>query len=309
MKKIISTILCMISVWAYGQSDDPWTQYYRSAYIQNPAFSGFDKYTNINLGYKRQWSSFNGAPKDYFLGISHSFDRITTDSMAVVKPQRKTGLSAYVANSDFNITNNFKSSLGYAVHIPITLKYTLAFGLSASFNQTKINTDQLIVRDQQDAMYTNLINAGGKVRYFNIDAGALIYSARFYAGYSALRMVRTRLGNDLNASAESAMRHTWMVGFNRPLNTDWELQPSMLVRIENGLDPLVNIGVRTTYKSSVSAGVSWSVKESISAIAGYEFKNNMSIGYCYDFNTGELNKASRGGHEIVVGIKAFRKRL
>lgn len=299
----------MISVLAYGQSDDPWTQYYRASYIQNPAFSGFEKYTNINVGYKRQWTSFNGAPKDYFFGINHSFDGAPADSMSVAKPQRKTGISAYVANSDFNITNNFKSSLGYAVHIPLTLKYTLAFGLAASFNQTKISTDQLIVRDQQDAMYTNLLNAGGKVRYFNIDAGAVFYSSRFYAGYSALRMVRTRLGNELYGSAESAMRHTWMVGFNRPLNAAWELQPSMLVRVENGLDPIFNMGVRTTYKSSVSAGVSWSIKESISAIVGYEFKNNVSIGYCYDFNTGALNTASRGSHEVLIGIKAFRKTL
>jgi type IX secretion system PorP/SprF family membrane protein len=276
-------------------------------YIQNPAFSGFEKDTDIKLGYKRQWTAFAGAPKDYFLGINHSFDRVTTDSLLNAKPQRKTGISGYIANSDFNLTNNFKSSLGYAVHIPLTMKYTLAFGLAANFEQSKITTDQLIVRDQQDAMYTNLVNAGGKIRYFNIDAGAVFYSTRFSAGYSAVRMVRTRLGNDLSGSTKSAMRHTFMISYSHFLNPTWEIQPSMLMRIENGLDKLFNIGVRTRYKSMISAGVAWSIRESVSVIAGYEFKNNITFGYCYDFNTGALNKASRGSHEVIVGIKPFKK--
>jgi type IX secretion system PorP/SprF family membrane protein len=305
MKKIITSVLFFVAATAYSQVNSPWTQYYQTPYMQNPALSGIENYTDIKLGYKRQWTSFEGAPKDYFLSLSHAFGKPATDSVA--SAQKKMGLSAYVANSDFNLVNNLQGGAAYAVHIPVSSQYSLSFGLAATFSQSKIKTNQLIARDEQDPKYLSVMNAGGALRYFNIDAGAMIYSRRFYAGYSAIRMIRTRLGSELPGDGKSAMRHTLLVGYNHPLNADWELQPSVLVRMENGLDNIYNVNVKARYRSMLWAGVSCAVDRSISILAGYQFRHNLTFGYSYDFNTGKISTNSPGSHEIVLGFMPFNK--
>src|SRR5688572_19773406 len=60
MKKIFTSVLFFVAATAYSQVNSPWTQYYQTPYMQNPALSGIENYTDIKIGYKRQWTSFDG---------------------------------------------------------------------------------------------------------------------------------------------------------------------------------------------------------------------------------------------------------
>ena len=314
MKKIITSILFFVSITTYSQVNSPWTQYFQIPYIQNPALSGIEKYTDLKLGFKRQWSSFDGSPKDYFLGINHVFgkdDAMLADSTSgdagTELPKTKMGLSGYVASSDYNNMSNLQGGAAYAVHIPLSSRYYLSFGIAAAYNHSKADVNDLVVRDKQDVTYINLINAGGALNYFNLDAGAVIYSDRLYAGYAAIRLVRTRMGSDLSGDEESSIRHTFLAGYRHKLGDNWEVQPAMLLRIEKGVENFYNFNVRMRYKSVLWTGVGFTPDQSVSIFAGYQLKNNLTLSYNYDFIIGKLNTISPGSHEIILGIMPFNK--
>src|SRR5690606_34134863 len=101
------------------------------------------------------------------------------------------------------------------------------------YGRTRLSMDKF-VRDKQDAMYLGLMTAGGTLNYFNLDAGATLYGERFYVGYATMRLVHSRIGDDLPGRNESSIRHTVMLGYQYTLNEDWTLQPGMLIRMESG---------------------------------------------------------------------------
>lgn len=311
MKKPLTGILLFFSIITYAQVNNPWTQYYQAPYLQNPALSGIEHYTDIKLGFKRQWATFDGAPRDYFLGINHTFEKTTLPSADSLnndseteKPKRRMGISGYVAGSNYNLIDDLQTGVAYAVHIPLSQQYYLSFGIAATYRNSKADTEELVVRDKEDPVYLDLIQAGGRLNYFNMDAGMFLYSDHLYAGYTAVRLVRVRLGNDLSGNGKSSVRHTALLGYRYEVNSDWEVQPAVLFRMEDGLDNYYNFNVRTRYRKIVWAGIGYSPDISLSLLTGYQFKNHITLSYNYDFNIGTLNK---GSHEIILGIMPFNK--
>ena len=305
MKKIVTGMLLFASTTVFGQINSPWTQYYQVPYLQNPSLSGIENDTDIKLGFKRQWTSFDGAPKNYFLGINHALGERNAENISDNKmPQRKMGISGYIAGSDYNGMSDLQTGVAYAVHIPVTEQYYLSFGIATSYGRTRVSMDQY-VRDKQDAMYLSLMKAGGTLSYFNLDAGATLYADQFYVSYAAMHLVHSRVGDDLPGKNESSIRHTVMLGYRYTVNEDWELQPGMLLRMEGGVKNLYAINVKARYGTSLWGGIGVSVNESLSLLAGYQVTDKLSISYSYDFNIGTLHTASPGSHEFILGIRPF----
>lgn len=309
MKNIIPVLLLLTTSVVYGQVNNPWTQYYQVPYLQNAAFSGIDHDTDLKLGFRRQWTSFDGAPKDYFFGVNHTLgvSRAAGDSLADTPPSLTMGLSGYISGSDYNAISNLQSGFAYAVHIPVAQRYYLSFGMALAYNRSKADMDRYIVRDKEDPMYLSLVNAGGSLHYFDLDAGVTVHSDHFYAGYAADHLVHSRLGNDLEGDATTSVRHTFQAGYRYQLNADWELLPAVLLRMEKGLENLYSVNMKARYKSVAWAGAGFRPDAAVSLFVGYQCRDSLTISYGYDISIGPLNTASPGSHEIILGFRPFTR--
>ncbi|WP_276374879.1 type IX secretion system membrane protein PorP/SprF [Chryseolinea sp. H1M3-3] len=306
MKKIFSLlVLAVILTDAQSQIHSPWTQYNQVPYVQNAALSGIENFTDIKIGYKRQWSNFEGAPKTIFVGVNHTH-ALGNKDIESARPI-KLGFSGYVAHNDYNFIKDTQLSLSYAVHVPLSSAYYLAMGLSTSYNKMKADVQELIIRDTQDPIYTSFLNGNGAVNYFNVDAGVVLYSEKFYAGYSTQRLIRTRFNSDVPGDGEFNLRHALMVGYNYSLNHQWQIQPSVLYRHEAALDDIYNLTLKVRYEKKVWAGVGVRPKASVSLLTGYRINDTFAFSYSYDLSTGRTNTISRGSHELILGILPFNK--
>ncbi|HEY0176010.1 MAG TPA: type IX secretion system membrane protein PorP/SprF, partial [Pedobacter sp.] len=47
-----------------------YTQYVFNSFLVNPAVAGIENYTDVKLGYRKQWDGINGAPETGFFSVN-----------------------------------------------------------------------------------------------------------------------------------------------------------------------------------------------------------------------------------------------
>lgn len=316
MKRLLYSVVLTVAVAhvAYGQLNNPLSQYNQLPYLQNAALSGIEGYTDIKAGFKKQWATFKGAPQTYLLGVNHVFDKSTPSSDAFNAVEKsssqrslKIGVSGYVIENRYNFIRDTQFGLSYAVHVPVSSRYYLSMGLATSYSRFKTDTDELIIRDTQDSFYQDLLAGNGSLNYFNLDAGLVFYSNALHVGYSIQRLARTRFKSDLPGNEESNMRHIVMAGYTLQFNEKWECQPALLFRYESVLKDIYNLSLKFRYNSTLLAGVSYSPGECLSLLTGYRLNKHLSVNYSYDLSIGKTSSVSQGSHEIIIGIMPFNK--
>jgi type IX secretion system PorP/SprF family membrane protein len=316
MKRIVRSIILILTTGhlACGQVNSPLDQYAQLPYLQNAALSGIEEYTDIKSGFKKQWTTFKGAPQSFLLGVSHVFgDRTNlaqTDNMIRTNPARrsiKVGLSGYLIENRFNSIQETQLGLSLAVHVPVSSTYYLSLGLSPNCIRLKMNMDEVIVRDTQDPFYQDLIADNGILNYFDLDGGVILYSDRLHLGYSIQRLARTLFNDNIPKDGSSNMRHAILAGYNIKLSSNLEFRPALLFRYASVLKDIYNVSLKFRYNTNVLAGVAYSHEESISFLTGYRLNNHLAMHYSYSLSVGETSLDSQGSHEIIIGIMPFNK--
>lgn len=60
-----------------------------------------------------------------------------------------------------------------------------------------------------------------------------------------------------------------------------------------------DITARVRFKKFLSGGIGYRWKDAVSIMVGGEYKN-FFLGYCYDYPTSAISRASSGSHEIFL---------
>ncbi|HYG38277.1 MAG TPA: PorP/SprF family type IX secretion system membrane protein [Cytophagales bacterium] len=296
-KAAIAALLCLSVTKGQAQSNNPLTQFYKMPYLYNPAFAGKGNSTDIHLGTKQQWTTFEEAPKGYLLGANTSFGGPASI---------KVGLSGNIIQQNYGVYNSLEGGLSYAVHVPLTSKLNMAMGIATKINKVKADEDDFRIRNEADPFYQSLINSNYALNYFNLDAGLLIYSDQFFAGYSTLRLARTRLGNEFDSKDQSYIRHTGIAGYTYKVNSQVELIPSLMLQMEASLPTLYSANIQARFKEKFSAGAGVGNKAA-SILLGYSLNDFISLNYAYDMSFGEIKQYNSGSHEIILSLKLNKK--
>jgi type IX secretion system PorP/SprF family membrane protein len=306
MKKIASVFyLVTTALCCYGQTNT-WSQYNQMPYLQNPALSGIEKHTVIKAAFKKQWASFNGAPETYFVGASLA-NEIKNIRHKYKSPVR-LGFAGYLAQNTYNSINDLHVGLSHATQIPVSSVYYLSLGISVRYDRSKAQVDELLVRDPTDPFYHRYQGDAGRMNYFTMDAGIILYSQKLYIGYAPQQLVRTRFASDIPGNQKSNINHLFSAGYIHRVNSMWELQPGLLFRYQSSLDDYYNISIKARYDERLIAGFSYSQQEYVSLMLGYKISDYLTLNYSYDLSVGKINTLSQGSHEVIVGIMTFRGR-
>jgi type IX secretion system PorP/SprF family membrane protein len=315
---ILSLVLGGVCVDAKAQSDRPLSQYGRLLYFYNPAAAGMEHFTDLKIGFKQQWRGVNKVPQSYMLAASHAFGGVNLPNFAMygknrsakpmIKHTPKIGVSGYVLQESAGAFADLQTGFSTAAHVPVSKKFYLSAGLTLGYNQVNIDLDDLRVRDTQDAYYQGVIGADGSLRYFSMDVGIMLYSDQTYVGYSAQRLMRVRLNQEMKGSEKSYIRHTALLGHTFSLDQDWEIAPGALVRYEGNLDLLLNMNAKVRYRNMVWVGAGIVPKGSVSGLVGFAPNSRFTFNYSYDYSIAETNEFHFGdSHEIVIGMALFKK--
>lgn len=304
------------------------SQYMLNPYVINPAASSMHQDVDLAMGFRQQWTGFDGAPQTYYVGGTVNIGRrpaqeglaygipISNRKMmgsGIAERKSKHVVGGLAAVDEYGLFQRNSVMASYAYHHPIGEKYYLAAGTSMGWYGMNFGAGNAILENPNDNTFNDFIANGTRANLFDINAGLMFYSDRLFAGYSVYQIGENQieLGNAATPAGLSdtrlAVHHFAMAGYRFTLNEDFDLTPSTIFKLRGPAPPSFDVNVRVDYAQRIFLGLSYRYEDAVSVLAGLHINDWLRVGYAYDYLTSQINNLSSGSHEIVLGVRFDRK--
>lgn len=293
----ISILYCLFyGLNLFGQQLPLYSLFFINSGNLNPANTGILDVSKIYITNRRQWIGFNAAPK--FISVSGEFK---------TNYRAGFGFSAFNDASGGAFTQTgFSLCYGYCVELNSQSK--VSFGLSAIVNQYSFDYLKVKSLAPNDPAITQNIN---KSVVPDASAG-IIYSLcdKLKIGIASQQLIQTRM-SDFNSTNNfnKLIRHNLIsVSYKILIDSNLEIEPSVLVRKTQASPYQTDMNVKLTYKKYAWMGISYRPSEAIAAMLGINYQR-LFVCYGYDFLTSRIGSFSSGSHEIILGYNFANKKV
>lgn len=304
------TILLAFCSMASGQQLPLYSQYLYNKFLLNPAVAGSDGYTSVNLTAREQWVGYYGAPRTFSFSVQ---GRLLKKSYILKHPNaRRTvyrpatdgrvGLGGYVFSDRNGLVQRTGFQFSYAYHMWLRNETQFSMGLAFTGYHYKIDEKQINFEDPNEPWLNDNLRRG----IFIPDAsfGAYLLNARYNIGFSAEELFEAsaKIGEQSYKNFQ-LKRHYYLFGsYFFELNTQMEVEPSLLFMMSEQLEPQADIGVTYIYNKAFWAGLAYRTSGALIANLGVKYQN-VFIGYAFDFTLQEIQRVTYGTHEITMALK------
>lgn len=327
MKKIYFLFFLMMAFAAplAAQQQFELAQYFQNPHALNPAFTGIEKYWQVNAGYRKLWAGSDYAPSQAFTSVNGSFYKpdIRLNSIRISRPEAyeenlsnreyrkmnaRHGLGAYYGYITNGVSTDGQGGLTYAYHMPLTRKLSMSVGAGVAYANTYLVGGQYKVRHTNDMIYDNLSQGYAMKQQLSLNTGLALYGNRFYLGYSTTSLAfLDGVNSDTFEEPINYVVHSIAAGYQLYLSPNVRMQPGLLVNYDRLKEASVYGNVKVRYKELVWAGVSYRNREAFGLMAGFLLNDRLSLGYAYEQNVYAFDAAYNGNHEVMLGYRFFRK--
>ena len=331
MKKRLAVVLAMVGVIQLQAQQRPqYTQYILNNFIINPAVAGIENYWDVKISHRRQWVGLNGAPVTTYVTLHGPVKKSDYDKQTITgthasgenprgqsywaeytAPPPHAGLGLTVVNDKTGPMNRFSAYGTFAYHIGLSPTTNISAGISAGIQQMRLDADKLDFGSEYPVDPT-IAGAGllNKIKP-DFNAGIWLYSSRFFVGASTQNVVTQGIGfnggkivgDSIVNMAGKLLPHLFLsTGFLTFLNEDFSLLPSVLVKYVTPTPASIDLNAKVQYRDDYWAGLNYRFKEGYAVMLGMNINTSLNIGYAYDFTASNLNKVTKGTHEIIIGF-------
>ena len=315
MKKILFILLILPAAYTHGQYRPQHTQYLLNNYLLNPAITGIEEYVDTQVGYRRQWTSVEGAPQTLhftihgpiggrgnYEGLNEmptSRRNLPSRTNAYRRPRGHHGLGGQITVDRIGPFERNELQLSYAYHLPVARLVTVSAGLAGGWTQHRLNPNEVRLTNPDDpAVLTEAQDSGNPL----LSLGLWAYGPRAYLGASLTQVFRP--GNQPEEVARESMLHTYVTaGYWLEVSPQLALQPSALLRLSEGSPVAYDVTLRAILQQRVWIGTAYHSSREVSVLAGFHINELLSIGYAYDTSTGRFSQYSDGSHEVVLNFR------
>lgn len=297
MKKVIATIIGLITFGVNGQQLSLNSQYMFNEAALNPAAAGSKEYIPIHFNFRRQWSGFDGAPTSQVLtthadmGKNLGFGGNLFND--VTGPSRTTGLNLM---------------LSYRLRLSQNNLHGLRMGLGVTLGQHLIDITQLTTDIDDDPA---IVKSYNNQFVPDVDMGIFYtYGTKGFAGLSVKNGMQMKrdLFNYSQVIENLMVRHYYLMGgYNFDLNPKWQLKTSTVLRMIESRPFQMDLNVIGKYNEMLWLGAGYRLNDAVSVMAGGKI-GMVRLGYSYDFTTSDLRNYSSGSHEIFLELQIQRKK-
>jgi len=308
---------------ASAQQRPQYTQYIFNNYLLNPALSGMENYTDVKLGYRKQWTGIKDAPQTSFISANWKFgdDYLWRNPLSLPDhgddPMSRNYMQNYTASpshhgmgftavvDDVGPLSRVDANLTYAYHLQIGEQMNLSVGAAAGISRIGLDINALDfgADNPNDPSVQNTIVSQVKP---DLSLGVWLYGARFFAGASVQQVLPQKLKftSDSQYNTGKDVPH-WFVttGYRLFVSDDISATPSVMFKGVSPAPLSFDMNLKMSFKDRFWLGGSYRRNDSFSALAGVNISKLINLTYSYDFVTSELNAVSNGSHEIVLGIQ------
>jgi type IX secretion system PorP/SprF family membrane protein len=293
--------------------DMHFTQFYSSSLYLNPAFTGADVCSRFSATYRNQWPGVSKAYKTYLASFDHYLTRYNL------------GIGLLFGN-DVAGSGELKTTVInplIAYEATLTKKLYMRVGMQPGVGIRSINFNKLIFGDQiyRGGGATTLEEPTQTKVYFDIGAGALLYTKKIWVGLSFYHL--TKPNESLRGEAETStlpVKYSLHSGYKYAINPDEKdliqrksVSFAMNYRGQLEFDQLdvgfyytqyvFNMGlwyrgipVFKAYKKG------YANNDALAFLVGVR-ADRFNFGYSYDVTISKLTNRTHGAHEITVSYQ------
>lgn len=283
IKKILTAIVSVITISVFAQQDPNFSLYHYNMGIVNPAYSGTESQTSINLNFRNQWAGIEGSPQTQGLMIAAPInDRI--------------GLGFSVVNDKVFVLNETDIYADFSYKLPLGLETDLFLGLKAGGSSINIDLISLGINDPLFSEDVSKFNP-------NIGMGAYLKAEKYYLHLSIPALLSSKRYEKEGVLVTKATdkAHFYIGGgYLLPLNDNINVTLSGLTKMVEGAPASTDISSIISFQEKTEIGISYRFNESISAIAMFKYLDWLQFGYAYEHTTSPVGDYSNGSHELLL---------
>ncbi|WP_426061952.1 PorP/SprF family type IX secretion system membrane protein [Hymenobacter sp. B1770] len=307
---LLFPLLLLAAAPALAQQQAQYSQYMNNNYILNPGATGVEDYIDIKFSHRTQWTGLEGAPKTYYASGSSSLGKWRSTPKRTIRDRRRPfhAVGGLVYKDETGPTSRTGAYLSYAYNLLLTSDLRLALGMSAGMQQFAVDGQRLRFFDP------TTVAPSAASRVLDGSVGLWMYSSKFYLGISGAQLLGNQLNfsygpgqMDVGASGNTLRRHYFATaGVRLPINDDWSLVPSVLVKAVNPAPLSLDVNAKLKYQDLLWAGVSWRATDAFVGMVGLNYEQ-FTLGYSYDAGLSELAGYHNGSHEVLLGLRLKKK--
>ncbi len=289
MKKVILILIVILGVQSVEAQQLPqFSQYMYNTIAVNPAYAGSRGAMSIVGINRNQWVGFDGGPQ--------------TQTLSIHSPLRneKIGLGLSLINDEVGAENvtYLYSDFSYTINANDDVK--IAFGLKAGATSYKLANDFL---SDPTVIVDTYFNEKLDRWNFNMGAGILIHTDKWYAGLSAPRIINHDLNNDSEYKALERIHYYAIAGYVFDLSDSFKFKPAILGKYTSGAPISTDVTANFLYNEKFWLGVSYRINDKQRALGfllDFQVTKQLRMGYSYEIPTGEIRPYTSGSHEIFL---------
>ncbi len=290
----IIVILSSISSSGFSQDISNFTQFFINPYTLNPSYAGIEGRTALFVGYRKQWTSINGAPVIQNFSLHTPINKNLNFGFGLASDKRGiTQVSSALA------------TIGYAA--ALDENSSLRFGLSVGYGYNSVDLSS--VGNINDPVLANLMtknsfligNAGLSFQHktFNIGAAMPNIFQSIYLSKDAFTITALKPFQALIIHASNRFY------FNNDQNV---FEPYLIYRLNGPLPSQLEAAAVVHLQHAVWVGASYKQQFGISGLMGFKIKNQFAVGFSYSIKNGGLNQIPAPSYELQLGYLAGNRK-
>ncbi|MEM9363107.1 MAG: type IX secretion system membrane protein PorP/SprF [Bacteroidota bacterium] len=279
----------------FAQQDAQYTQYMYNTVSVNPAYAGSRGHLSIAALYRNQWVGLDGAPETQTLNFHTPMG------------YRGVGLGVSVVNDKIGPTSETYFDVDFSYTIQTSFDAKLSFGLKASAHMLDIRFSQLdeFEIDPQLQAQQDIQNQFSP----NVGAGIYYHTERFYAGFSAPRILETTHFDESSIStAKEQINWYFITGYVYDINPFLKFKPTLLTKLVQGAPLQVDVSANFMFNEKFVGGLAYRWDAAFSGLFGFRISDEMFVGLAYDREITDLGATTfnDGSFEIIVRYDFIR---
>lgn len=324
--RLLILFTCIWVVNVQAQQIPQYSQFSRNQFMANPAAAGVYDFIDVTVSGRWQWVGVADAPRTSYLAFSVPLKfkpvaynpGIRTSNGPVQHPEIKTGklkhtVGGQLVADQYGAFTKFSFSGTYALHLPMTKKINLAFGLKAGISNNSFNSDKAQVLSiinptlPYDNTYATFSANNANKNIMDLHSGLYLYGKRFYLGVAGDQLTRDLVEfGTASANFNPQMHFNLMGGYTIPINESLALTPSFMAKYMSPAPVSIDFNVIAVYNKMLWFGIGYRHTDALIGLVGMNLSNKFKLGYSYDFSISKFNNYSSGGHELTLGIMLGR---
>lgn len=284
---LFSTVVC------FSQQSAQYSQFMMNEYGLNPAFAGSGKGLYVMVGRRTQWRGFALAPETNFASVTKVFGK---------KGYRYYwhGLGAYVEQDKCGIFSNKAAYGSYAIHLKLSSRYFLSFGLAAGVKSVAV-TNTIFNADDPA-----LAEVKPKVLLPDFIPGLYLYSKKMSIGLSVRNLYKNTLtqgSKEIGTSGKLMPTAVFTASkkFKSP-GYDFVFVPGINMQSNFIGIPSSQFNFMAYFRQRIGVGVTYRMHDAVSAMIQIRVLKNVVVGFAYDYTISKFSSANANSTEFMMGM-------